>query len=290
MLDKIRFMEMLQAITEIAKTQENYLTQKEIRGYFGDMDLEEEHYQHIYQYLGENKITVEGFIYKPIAVKAENTEETGSEESEIEKESVYEHKEEIKKEQIKEEEQECKAEDTVLEEDSLYLKMYLEDISCLNVMLEKETEELVEQLRQGNQKAKERLMEGYLHHVVTIAKEYTNRGINIEDLIQEGNIGLMQAIDTIGTITNSKEGDAFLKDMIKNAIETFIDEEMADMDWENAVIAKTNLISEAAKYLAEDYGRVATIKELSSYTKLSEEEIQDILQLSLDAVSIGKGQ
>lgn len=288
MLDRIKFMEMLQAITEIAKTQGNYLTQKEMKGYFGDMDLVEEQYQHIYQYLGENKITVEGFIYKPIAVKEENTKETVLETSETREEIVY---KEDEKEQVKEEGQEFKVEEQNTQSaDSLYLKMYLEDISCLDAMLEKETEELVEQLTQGNQEVKKKLMEGYLHHVVTIAKEYANKGMNIEDLIQEGNIGLMQAIDTIGTITNPKEGDAFLKDMIKNAMETAIDDEMADEGWENAVIAKTNLISEAAKYLAEDYGRVATIKELSDYTKLSEEEIKDILQLSLDAISIGKGK
>ena len=52
---------------------------------------------------------------------------------------------------------------------------------------------------------------------------------------------------------------------------------------------RDRLISEAAKYLAEELGRVATAKELADYTKLSEQEIESVLKLSLDAVELGKG-
>ena len=65
MLDKIKFLEMLTSIVEIAKTQENTLTQDEIKSYFNGMELEAEHYDHIYAYLAENQIKVKGFLYTP---------------------------------------------------------------------------------------------------------------------------------------------------------------------------------------------------------------------------------
>ena len=66
MLDRSKFMEMLQSITEVAKVQDNRLTKEEIAEYFSEMELEEAHFQHIYQYLGENGITVPGFLYKKV--------------------------------------------------------------------------------------------------------------------------------------------------------------------------------------------------------------------------------
>ena len=68
-----------------------------------------------------------------------------------------------------------------------------------------------------------------------------------------------------------------------------VDENIGEKDQEASVVAKTGLISEAAKYLAEELGRVATAKELADYTKLSEQEIESVLKLSLDAVELGKG-
>ena len=56
-----------------------------------------------------------------------------------------------------------------------------------------------------------------------------------------------------------------------------------DKDWEDAVLAKTNLLHEAAKYMTEELGRVPTVQELSDYTKISKEEISNIMGLSEDA-------
>ena len=68
------------------------------------------------------------------------------------------------------------------------------------------------------------------------------------------------------------------------------DEAIGENDWESSVLAKSGLINEAVKYLAEDLGRVATLQELAEYTKLSEKEIEDIRKLSLDAIEVGKGE
>lgn len=257
MLDRSKFMEMLQSITEVAKVQDNRLTKEEIAEYFSEMELEEAHFQHIYQYLGENGITVPGFLYKKV------------EEDEVEKDEQGQKNEEEEKK-------------------SPVLSMYMEELSSLEIISEQEKTPLFLGVRNGDEEAKKRLFEGYLPIVVELANKYKGKGMLVEDLIQEGNLGLFEALEKVGEISNIDDADTFIVESIRQAMVEVVDEEIGENDWEETVLAKTGLISEAAKYLAEDMGRVATVKELAEFTKLTEEEITDILQLSLDAVEVGK--
>ncbi|MCI8409724.1 MAG: hypothetical protein HFJ09_10740 [Lachnospiraceae bacterium] len=253
MLDKSKFMEMLAAITEVAKVQENQITKEEIQEYFAGMNMEESQYQHIYQYLGENGVQIPGFVYKEYS-KREEIEET---------------KEETK------------------EERPIALSIYMKELEEISGLSKEERTSLFLALRNKDEQAKSKLIEGYLPVVVEIARDYKDKGLPIEDLIQEGNLGLLQGLEAVSTIANIEDVDAFLQEHIKMAIAMVIDEEVGENDWETAMVAKTSLISEAAKVLAEDLGRVATVKELSDYTKIPIEEVKDILSLSLDAVKVG---
>ena len=69
---------------------------------------------------------------------------------------------------------------------------------------------------------------------------------------------------------------------IVNAMESFIDMETSGKDWENAMLAKANLLHEAAKYLTEENGNIPSKEELSEYTKIPVEEIKRIMGLSED--------
>lgn len=247
---------MLQSITEIAKTQENKLTKEEIKKYFKDMELEEQHYQHIYQYLGDNRIQVQGFRYQPITEKASVSKENNIE--------LEENK------QI---------------ETSVHLKMYLKELE--NLPQSCETESMFLRFYNQEENVKEEIISVYLPVVVELAKSYQDKGMALEDLIQEGNMGLLQALEKVNQIQKLSDADRFIKESIQMAMIQALDEETEENDWESAILAKTNLISEAAKYLAEDLGRVATIEELSEYTRMTETEIKDLLELSLDAVKVG---
>lgn len=257
MLDKSKFMEMLMAITEIAKVQENRITKEEIQDFFAGMDLDESQYQHIYQYLGENKVQVPGFVHNEY-LKTEEVEETNMEKEKEEGEHT------------------------------IALSIYMKELETISGLSDKERTSLFLALRNKDDEAKKKLIEGYLPVVVEIAKGYKNQGLLMEDLIQEGNLGLLQGLKEVSGISNIDDADAFLQEHIKMAMATVIDEEVGENDWETAIVAKTGLINEAAKVLAEDMGRVATIKELADYTKISAEEIENILSLSLDAVKVGK--
>lgn len=172
----------------------------------------------------------------------------------------------------------------ISEEDSIYLKMYLDDLEGLPVLSENEKRTLWTEIKNGKETAKQPFMNGYFHEVVEIAKQYRNKGANMEDLIQEGNMALLLAFENMMDLDTMEQADGYLKDSIKEGIEQLIDAEVIDSDWEHTVLAKVNLIHEAAKYLAEELGRAATVQELAEYTKMSEEEIEDAGQLSKDVL------
>lgn len=258
MLDQSKFMALLKEITEVANIQEKQITKEEIADYFKGMDVTEAQYQAVYQYLGDNGIRVPGFVYEKV--------ESVKEEEEA--------KEQTEKEEIK----------------SVSHRLYLEELEEIALLTKQEKTKLFLDLRNGKEEAKMPLLEGYLPLVATLAEKYKNKGIPVEDLIQEGNIGLLQALDKVSEIAKIEDADTFLVESVRKAMVDAVDEEIGENDWESSVIAKSGLINEAVKYLAEDLGRVATLQELAEYTKLSEKEIEEIRKLSLDVIEVGKGE
>lgn len=259
MVNKEEFMELLKSIVEIAKTQGNTITQVEIKQHFSYIKLEDEHYDYIYEYLSANKIKVQGFIYVPSAKDTETVET--QEEDNLENDN----------------------------QNSLFFNMYLQELQEIEPLQEQEEKILFMDLLNGQEYAKKRLTEGWLIKVVELAKEYKDRDILIEDLIQEGNIGLLSGIEHLFGKKEKIDAAKYLKESIVYEMEQLIEYGMTEDDWQFAILAKANLISEAANYLAGELGRVATLKELSDYTKLPKEEIEEIRAISLDAIKIGEG-
>lgn len=258
MIDKIKFMEMLKDLKELAVTRNNELSREEIQDFFEDMPLKEEHYQHIYAYLSENRIKVKGYFKKPSVSEDKALEEDSKE--------------------------------ALNQTDSVYLKMYLKELGQLGRTALEEEKLLYDRVSQKDETAKKDLVNAWLPKVVRIARRYKNQGVLLEDLIQEGNMGLLNGVERLYESGGAPNPEKFLKQEIKLAIGRALEESMSGDTLENTIIGRTNLIHEASKALAEDLGRTATIEELSGYTRLPKEEIGDILKLSLDAVKIGSGE
>lgn len=259
MIEQSKFLEMIKEITEIARVQENRITKEEVKAFFGDTDVSEEQFSFVYQYLAENGITVPGYLMKQLQTIEEN-------------------------ETADEEEQEKKP-----EESSVSYRLYMEELGDMEALTTEEKTRLFLEVREGSAEAKEQLLQGYLPMVVQMAEKYQNKGMLLDDLIQEGNIGLLMALEQISEVAKLEDTETFLVETIRQTMVEAVDLEIGEHDRESTLLAKTGLISEAAKYLAEDLGRVATAKELADFTKLSENEVTDILKLSLDAVELGKG-
>lgn len=243
MTDKDKFLEMLKEIMEVASVQNNRISKEELAKMLGEVELSDEQYQAVYAYLAENRIEVEGYIYIPPKKEVEIPEE-----------------------------------EKVSAEDSLYLKMYKEELQEVEHLSKEEKEALIREVAEGKEDNIQQLINGYLHDVFAIVQKYKNKGVRVEDLIQEGNMGLIVTVDNLAK--QEEVSDDYLLKAIEDAVITAIDEMKNKESEEDAIVAKANLIREAAKYLEEDGGRAPSIAELEKYTKIPQEEIRDILNLS----------
>lgn len=254
-----RLLEMLQEMKEIAASQQNKLTREEINRYLGGQLLSEEQFQAVYQYLGENGIAVEGYKYTP--APEEPSLDKGSEDSRREPGS--------------------RAREN--------LQRYREELSGISGNPEEEEPLIISWLK-GEDSLKNRIIELSLGRVLELAGKYGKRPVPQEEVIAEGNVGLLTAMGIVernrgeylrqdGTLDREKFFGTLDMEVV-HAMECYIDEETASRDWENTMLAKRNLLHEAEKYLAEEMGRVPDVEELSEYTKIAPEEIRNIMALS----------
>lgn len=255
--DRVKFLAALPKLLEYAKMQEMELTKQEVESFFEEIALTKEHYDQIYAYLLANKILVkDGNVLQKDARKYKNT---------------------------------WKRQKT--EEKSAYLQMYLQDLDSISACSVSEEMQLYHRLLQGDKQAQKRLAEGKLYRVVELVREYVEDSFITEDLIQEGNMGLLAALSELYHAKEKKEEDCakMIDDYIRQWIAFAVDAQISDKDQEMKIVAKINLVHEAARTLAEELGRIATVFELSEYTKLPLEEIEDMINLSEGSIDVGKG-
>lgn len=278
MEDQSKFLEMLEEIKMIARSQQGRLTQEEVKQYLSDMELSDEQIRAVFQYLGANNIQVEGYLYIP--------SEKEREETAAKIENAVERKKEGRREK---EDTEAPAVDRA----ERNRRIYQQELAALKNSMSGDIEECITHFLQGEDILRNRIIEGHLELVMKKAEEYKNRSVLQEEVIAEGNLGLLAGMEVIARNRErywAEDGrpdlDAFVETLnqeVTQAMECYIDEMTEEKDWENTVLAKTNLLHEAAKYMTEEIGRVPTREELSEYTKISLEEIEQIMGLSEDA-------
>ena len=286
MNEQYKFQEMLFSILEVAKVQSNQLTIDEIKKFFGDINLTEEQFEHVYAYLAANHIKVQGYINKS---NNEYMKVIKSEEEDVNEDSLRNDylEEEDPNSNLNEDVSNNKT-TKVLEQDSMYLKMYLEDLTSIRDLTSKEENDLLKEAKVGNELSKQRLIESKLLLVVSIAKEYKNQGMLMEDIIGEGNMGLIECINSLHDMSLDLTLNEFLTSYIRKAIEEAKGEYVVSNNTENRIVERAKYISDSANDLKEDLGRNPTLEELVHYTKLSKDEIKDILNMSGDSIKVEK--
>lgn len=290
MEDKNKFQEMLKDVLEVARVQGNELGMNEIKELFGGMGLSEEQYEHIFAYLAAAHITVKGYV-KTKAFDEYREVIQGKEEEERQEADRQEDEEPAEDEEYPEEEKEAeKSKEKVQSQgaDSQYLKMYLKDLEAVKIADEKELSLLYQAVREKKTDVKERFIEVHLLKVVDIAKLYQNRGVTLEDLIQEGNIGLLCAVESLYAEVVLEKEIEFIEGYIRNSMEEVIYESGESNSFEQGVINKISYIRKASEDLKEELGREGNIHELARYVKISEEELIDIINMSVDGVKLSK--
>ena len=252
MIDVGYFTEALHAVTEIARTSEKPLTKEDIATYFSDMELSSEQYNMVYTHIS-------GIQAGTINDEALDSEITLDETSnQIEATDAN------------------NAEDIFME--LPYVRMYLDDISSIPALTDDELQLLYNRLAQGDSSAAKPVMDAWLKRVVDIAKTYAELDVNVEDVIQEGNIGLVEGVNSL-LEGRDADIDQFLRMSVKSAMEAYIDDILKDDTLENSILGKIMLINEAKEKLSMDLSREATTAELSEYTHISSDEIKDLFSL-----------
>lgn len=261
MLDKIAFMETLHSVQEVARTSLTPLSKEEIQTYFKDMELTKEQEEMVYQYL--------------LHPQEENVSESENE-SENGAEADYETGNGLKAE-----------ENSVAERAvSARFQMYLDEIGDIPVLTDQQETALYERLANGEETAIAELSTGWLKKVVEIAAAYETDSVLLDDMVQEGNMGLLMGLQSLlGKKTSNPRKT--LEQFVREAIEGYVDEESGEGEQENSILAKVSLVHEAKETLAKELGSEPSIRQLAEYTRISEEEISDIVSL---AKEVKKGE
>lgn len=163
-----------------------------------------------------------------------------------------------------------------------YYRMYMDEIAGIAPCTEEEEERLLQEILSGNSGAKDRLLEGYLGWAVSLAEEYRDQGLSAGDLVQEANMALLLAV-------RGYEGGSFrmqAEKEIRTALEEALRVQREETDIEEEMAARVNVLKDISASMARELGREATVEELAERMKMTEEEIKDIMKLTLDAMSV----
>ena len=166
------------------------------------------------------------------------------------------------------------------------LQIYLNEIGQIPLLSEEEEKDLGEKSAAGDASARQRLAEGNLRLVVSLAKHYTGRGVPIMDLIQEGNMGLMHAAEKYDH-TKENRFSTYAAWWIKEAMQRAIDQQSREIRVPVHVAENMKRVQKAARDLQQSLGRDATPAEIAE--KLgdkTEAEVKDIISYLQSPVSL----
>lgn len=172
------------------------------------------------------------------------------------------------------------------EETSEPLQIYLREIGQIPLLEEAEERELGKRIAAGDESARERLAEGNLRLVVSLAKHYVGRGVQLLDLIQEGNIGLMHAAKKYD-YTKENRFSTYASWWIKEAMQRAIDQQSREIRVPVHVAENMKRVQKAAKELQQELGRDAAPEEIAKKLgNLTEEDVKNILTYLQNPVSL----
>lgn len=232
-------METLQSVAEIMRTAETPMTEEEILGYFKDMELSDTQKNMVMDYLNNVENQAE-----------EETTDGGQTESESE-----------------------------MPVESKVYQMYLEDLAGIPEYNEEERITFYKALLAGDEKAIEPISMFSLRNVLKIADKYIEPKLLVEDLVQEGNVALFLKLSELCGCGQSYDVEQELENAIEQAIVAYASKMSNEREQESTLVGKLSLVHEAKKLLAEENGTEPTIAELAAYTKMDEEELQELEDL-----------
>ena len=165
------------------------------------------------------------------------------------------------------------------------VRMYLKEIGQVKLLTAEEEIELAKRVSEGDKKAKDRLTEANLRLVVSIAKKYSGRGLHILDLIQEGNTGLIRAVDKFD-YTKGNKFSTYATWWIRQAITRAIADQARTIRVPVHMVEVINKATRCNRKLVQELGREPTLEEIAAELNLPIEKIIEANRTAADTLSL----
>ena len=265
-----KFGEKLNQLVAHGKKNKSILELQEINDFFSDMELDAEQMEKVYEYLEANHIDV-----LRVSGDGDGIEELDDvDDSDI----VLTDEDDVDMEKI-----DLSVPDGISIEDPV--RMYLKEIGKVPLLSADEEVELAKRMAEGDEDAKKRLAEANLRLVVSIAKRYVGRGMLFLDLIQEGNLGLIKAVEKFDYHKGFKFS-TYATWWIRQAITRAIADQARTIRIPVHMVETINKLIRVSRQLLQELGREPTPEEIAAELDMPVERVREILKISQEPVSL----
>ena len=259
----VKFQEKLRELVSLGKKKKGILEIQEINDFFSDMELDSDQMEKVFDYLEANNVDV---------LRISNDDD------DIPDDIVMSDEDDIDVEKI-----DLSVPDGISIEDPV--RMYLKEIGKVPLLSADEEVELAKRMAEGDEDAKKRLAEANLRLVVSIAKRYVGRGMLFLDLIQEGNLGLIKAVEKFDYHKGFKFS-TYATWWIRQAITRAIADQARTIRIPVHMVETINKLIRVSRQLLQELGREPTPEEIAAKLDMPVERVREILKISQEPVSL----
>ena len=268
-MNMAKFSEKLVELLELAKKKKNVLEYQEISDFFKDSPLEVDQMEKVFDFLEASGVDV-----------LRITDNSGDElllDNDMDMEGL-DDEEEVELDKI-----DLSVPEGVSIEDPV--RMYLKEIGKVSLLSADEEIELAKRMEKGDEAAKKRLAEANLRLVVSIAKRYVGRGMLFLDLIQEGNLGLIKAVEKFDYRKGYKFS-TYATWWIRQAITRAIADQARTIRIPVHMVETINKLIRVSRQLLQELGREPTPEEIAEEMDMPVDRVRELLKLSQEPVSL----
>ena len=283
--DLSKLEEIANSIVDTAKLVGNEITYAEINAIIADMKLDKDTVEDLYDLVESKNVNIIE-TREPTEVELEDDVDD-DEILEMEEDDEFDNEQDEKKSGVI-----IKSSGEIEVSDSAKniptddpVRMYFKEIGKVPLLTAEEERELAIRIEQGDEEAKKKLCESNLRLVVSIARRYLNRGLSFLDLIQEGNLGLIKAVEKFD-YTKGYKFSTYATWWIRQAITRSIADQARTIRIPVHMVETINKLIRVSRQLLQEYGREPTSEEIAREMGISVEKVREIKKISQDPVSL----
>lgn len=273
-MDKTAFMKKLGQLVELGKSKNDTLDTKEINDFFQEDELDPSQMETVYGYLENKGIEVlrDANRARPMSTAAD----TADDDDDFNPDDNDDESDKADFDAIE-------LLDGIGTEDPV--RMYLKEIGTVPLLTAEEELELAKRKSEGDEHAKQRLIEANLRLVVSIAKRYTGRGMSFLDLVQEGNLGLIKGVEKFD-YTKGYKLSTYATWWIRQSVTRALADQARTIRVPVHMVETINKMSKMQRKLTLELGYEPSTAELANALDMTEEKVMEIIQIAREPASL----